>query len=576
MLKKFITNSMVVLIAVGNTDFFKILSNASSYTDGLYYLSEIDDSLNDGPSDIIPEFKPDVLLDFNVVLQELDTLLIQYKSSKDVEILKKCVLDFGKIPKISKSISNDTIKNSLELEILFNSIRNECYTLETIDEQEYFVKMFAEEIFLGWKYDKNIEHFKDHFLINGLINYNKNRLINIQERLDYLTYVIEFYNKYGDPYPEQNIIPEVSMPPGNPEDYPEDPPINFPFDEPDDDFHEDIEVIGPNYGGNTSGPDYGTIDDNIIKEEDLSSVSYYKGVGDKCYKVTESYKDNMITKTDTIEVDKSEYVYCGIYEYSDFGDGYSSGHTEIDKEYISNNQNESSSYMVYYTVTNNKKAPYYYNTGIRAEENSKTISYNQLRDAFYQLAIKNKSFTADANDKSLYIFDGKPLVLRKTIDDAYSQTDINRLLNPFEELGIKIMKNEEYLNCQLRYEELKEKEQKVFIDDIIIDSSSALEKNIAWIEDDVIKIHIDTLALLLSANVEYNGKELIITKDSSLITVNHDEKEYTTNGKTNNFLTKATFDGTHMISEIGDIPKSLGYNIEFDKNNNILIFNKIK
>ena len=168
---------------------------------------------------------------------------------------------------------------------------------------------------------------------------------------------------------------------------------------------------------------------NPTYSEELSNLTtYYKKIDNKCYKVTELTKNGNTTEVERKIVDKSEYVYCGIYDYVDFGDGYASGHIVIDEEYINTNQNELSSYYAYYTVTNNEEAPYYYNTGIRADANSKTVSYNQLKDIFYHLAIKNKSFTIDSNSKSLYIFDGKPIVLNQTVDDSYSQKDIDRLL----------------------------------------------------------------------------------------------------------------------------------------------------
>ena len=132
---------------------------------------------------------------------------------------------------------------------------------------------------------------------------------------------------------------------------------------------------------------------NPTYSEELSNLTtYYKKIDNKCYKVTELTKNGNTTEVERKIVDKSEYVYCGIYDYVDFGDGYASGHIVIDEEYINTNQNELSSYYAYYTVTNNEEAPYYYNTGIRADANSKTVSYNQLKDIFYHLAIKNKSF----------------------------------------------------------------------------------------------------------------------------------------------------------------------------------------
>lgn len=528
---------------------------------------EEDDSL---PS----EFVPDRSITFNEALLEIETSLAGYKASGDIALLKECVLTFGEIPKISKSLTNNIVKNSVKLATLFDSIRFECYNLDTIEKQELYVKLFAEEIFLGWKYDKNIEYFKDEFLIKGLIDYNKNRLFNIQDRLDYLLFVIEFYNEMGDPYPEFNIIPNIDSPLNPPNGHPDTglPPV-FDNDDVNQGIDDNITVIGPIFGDNEDNNQDN--ESTEITEEQSNLTTYYKAINNKCYKVTELTKDGVTAEVDKVLVDKSEYAYCGIYDYVNFGDGYSSGHVVIDEDYIYSNQNETSDYFVYYTVTKNQDAPYYYNTGIRADDDNKSISFNQLKDSFYQLAIKNKSFTIDDNGKSLYIFNGKPVVLKQTIDDIYTQTDIDRLLSPFDSLGIKIMKNTEYEACQAKYEEAQANKEITYIDNLVINGVTIYEKHIAWIENDVIKVPIEVIAKLLSASTSLEDGHLNIIKNDSKIVLYSNKKDYIVNGENKTFLTEVTLKGDMYISELADIPKALGYNVEFDPNNNELTFTKM-
>lgn len=562
----FVYNSLV-----GTNDLIRI--NMNSTDDSIIISDDEDDS---PPS----EFVPDRSITFDEALLEMEASLAEYETSRDLTLLKECVLTFGEIPKISKLLTNDIVKNSSRLTALFESIRFECYNLETIENQEVYVKLFAEEIFLGWKYDKNIKHFKDEFLTKGLVDYNKNRLINIQDRLDYLLFVIDFYNEMGDPYPEFNIIPNIDSPLNPPQEHPDGvtPPV---FDDEEEDINqsvnENITVIGPIFGdnqdNNNQNGDNG--ESTEMTEEQSTLTTYYKAIGNECYKVTELIKNGATTEVEKVLVDKSEYAYCGIYDYSDFGDGYSSGHVDIDEDYINSNQNEASNYFVYYTVTKHENAPYYYNTGIRADALNKSLSFNQLKDSFYQLAIKNKSFTTDGNDKSLYIFNGKPVVLKKTIDDTYAQNDIDRLLRPFDSLGIKIMENTEYEICQAEYEKAQTKKEVTYIDNIVIDDVTIYEKEIAWIENDVIKVPIQTLAKLLFANVIVEDGHLTIEKDDSKIMLYSNKKEYIINGENKTFLTNVTLKGEYYISELADIPKALGYNVEFDSENNKLIFSKI-
>lgn len=520
-------------------------------------------------------FVPDRIITFNEALSELSDLLNQYKHSNDITLLNKSILVFGEIPRISKSLTNDIVANSEKLKDLFYSIREECYNLDSIKKQEVYTKLFAEEIFLGWKYDKNIKYFKDNFLIKGLIDYNKNRLVNIQERLDYLLYVIDFYEEFGDPFPEYNFIPEIDE-----QVYPDVPP-GGPSDDEDsiyeeDDFYDDMIVTGPNAGDNNQGNDSSNNENqgSTPPEESSSLTTYYKNISNNCYKITELTKNGHTTEVERILVDKSEYIYCGIYDYVDFGDGYASGHIVIDEEYINTNQNELSSYYAYYTVTNNEEAPYYYNTGIRADATSKTVSYNQLKDIFYHLAIKNKSFTIDSNSKSLYIFDGKPIVLNQTVDDSYSQKDIDRLLKPFSQLGVKIMKDEDYKICQTKYEQSQSEKDVNYVDEIIIDGIPIYEDKIAWIEGDVLKVSIKTIADLLSAKTEVKNDHLIIKKEDVKITLYNKQKEYTVNNENKSFISNVSIKKGNYISELADIPELLGYDVEFNSSNNNLIFTK--
>lgn len=549
----------------GYNSFIKNSINNQAQEDVVY-----EEDLEEG--DRFP-FVPDRAISFNEAISEISDLLEKYKESKDIKTLKECVLTFGEIPKISKSLTNNTVKNSTKLKELFNDIRFECYNLEEIENQEKYVKLFAEEIFLGWKYDKKIEYFKDEFLIKGLIDYNKNRLLNIQDRLNYLLFVIDFYNELGDPFPEYNFIPQIDeqvYPDVNPDDE---------VVEDDNSFYDDMIDATPEEDKKPPFSE-GNSNDNIqesIEPEDVSTLTTsYKKIGKDCYKVVEEIKGGKVIKTDKTLVDKSEYVYCGIYDYVDFGEGYASGHVIIDEDYINNNQNELSDYFVYYTVTKNEKAPYYYNTGMKADDISKTISYNQLRDAFYHLAIKNKSFNIDDNEKSLYIFDGKPLVIKKTIDDNYNQKDIDRLLKNFKNLGVKIMKNEEYKICQTKYEEAQAEKNVTYINNIMVDGTTIHEDKIAWVEGDVLKTSIQTIAELLLAKTEAKDGYLSIEKNGNKILIYEDKNKYSVNDEDKYFITNAYKKNGKYVSELADIPTLLGYNAEFDSDNNSLIFTKIK
>ena len=64
------------------------------------------------------------------------------------------------------------------------------------------------------------------------------------------------------------------------------------------------------------------------------------------------------------------------------------------------------------------------------------------------------------------------------------------------------MKDEDYKICQTKYEQSQSEKDVNYVDEIIIDGIPIYEDKIAWIEGDVLKVSIKTIADLLSAKTE--------------------------------------------------------------------------
>ena len=68
-----------------------------------------EEEFEDSESGRIP-FEPDRIIPFSEAVVEISDLLNQYKTSNDIDVLKKCILTFGEVPKISESLTNDIVK----------------------------------------------------------------------------------------------------------------------------------------------------------------------------------------------------------------------------------------------------------------------------------------------------------------------------------------------------------------------------------------------------------------------------------------------------------------------------------
>ena len=138
------------------------------------------------------------------------------------------------------------------------------------------------------------------------------------------------------------------------------------------------------------------------------------------------------------------------------------------------------------------------------------------------------------------------------------------------------MKDEDYKICQTKYEQSQSEKDVNYVDEIIIDGIPIYEDKIAWIEGDVLKVSIKTIADLLSAKTEVKNDHLIIKKEDVKITLYNKQKEYTVNNENKSFISNVSIKKGNYISELADIPELLGYNVEFNSSNNNLIFTKAK
>lgn len=510
-------------------------------------------------------------VEFEELLSKIDTSILSYEESKDILYLKEAIETFGSLPKYTKEITNALVSSSKELDDYFKKIRNYCYSLDTTKNQETYVKMFAEKIFLGWKYDKEITHYKDVFLLNGLVYYNTNKLENIQERLNYLDYVAKYYLMYGDPYPKFEVIPDIMLPPE------EKPPI----------IENKPDTGETNNNGSNNGSNNTTNDSNsdtnkpsldipvVDNSSNFTYITNFKKEGKECYKIEETYQDGKKIKENKTLANKSDYVQCSIYDYVNFGAINVSPDIQIDKDYLYNNQNADSEYFAYYTITKKDKNPYYYNTGIRASLDGETLSYNQLSDLLYQITIKIDSFNVKSNNKSLFVIDGEPIVLDKITTPDYKKDYVENLFENNSNIGIKIMKNSSYKNMLLENKE--EKLTRKYINNITIDGDNISDKNIVWLnEDGIIKIDIKAIAELLGAKVHISNDILSIEKDDVKISIKNNNIEYTINDETSGFLEKVYISDDKYVCELANIPQHLGFDVDFDIEKFKLEFNKIK
>jgi hypothetical protein len=310
---------------------------------------------------------------------------------------------------IAKYATKDELLNMGEgsrVHTLFLKLRDVIFSVGNEEEKSGIVLNFAQKIYNYWCRNIEFDIFPDLYLTKGLVEYNKESskgLASMQEDLEHIQESYEYSKENKEEAAEE--AKEI------------------------DDYQQSLK-------------------DNLYEEGDKytnENYSYgyeYKLIGNKCVLVEQRYKNGYFFEQVEKEVEKSEYINCGITDYINadnevlINNNSSNNISKIDKEYLYEDQNKNSSLYVYYTANKDEDEPYYYSTGIRADENG-MITYNQLRDSVQQLTMKIKGFYTETDEKTLFVFEGKPLVL-KSSQVNYVKDDVIEILSGFETLGLDI------------------------------------------------------------------------------------------------------------------------------------------
>lgn len=484
-----------------------------------------------------------------------------YKTTGDIESLKKSIIEFGNIAEFIKEEKEIQEDASNEIYKLFLEQREELYLIANAGGSTQYIIDYADSILNGWKKNRNMTIYTRIFLEEGLIDYNKGKLSSIDEELgkikDYYYFLLESEWENPDGVIDRETYEEMQdqiteTPPGSSAGP---PPV----------YDEGFEPAPPTYEDMGEYPDF----DEVWGEDYSSTDSYYQKDGSKCMLITRVFKKNMLIETKKQEVSKDEYVYCGIYDYI-FEDTFVQQEVEIDKEYITTDQNIESNKYIYYTVNKDTLNPYYYNTGIRATIDGK-VTYNQLKDVLYQISIKTKGFSTDSNTKSLSIIEGKPIVLSNE-QEFYSKEQVESMLDKFKYVDIKIQEYSDEstsLNDSL-FSHIKENSSV----DLIVDGETISVTGID-INNSTLIISLNEAAQILGLKVQEKSGTYSIEGDSNYIRFTVGSLSYRTkSNQEKKFASKPIKKNNEVYIDLKVLCEEMGYTIDWDSESLSLNINK--
>lgn len=502
-------------------------------------------------------YSEDVSKDLSLILNFLE----QYHNGKNIEQLINAINLFSNLPVKMTDLDIKSMNREDVFDYIFYSIRDEIYNLSSNEQLEKMIIYYAEKIFLGWRIHKEIDVYGNRYLIEGLVNFNKEKNNNCQQRLDYLEFLYKYFLENVDIDYDSGVIPDIDIE-NSGGDLDSDSSTAIPSN-PDYNFT-------PNENNSSDVGQNGIVTDNAFSGLTNGKFVDYKKIGTSCYKVSTEYKDGKEVSKRKILLPKSEFVKCGIYDFVHSTIKKPIGNIIIDKEYIYGDQNKDSKYSIFYTVNKASKNPYYYDTGIRASID-KSVSYNQLKDSLYQLAVKTEGYSILDNDKQLVVLEGKPIVL-KSQKDKYSKSEVERLLNSFNNVGLKIMEHSENrYSTSLENMLILNKIVAISIDGEKIDLSIS-----AILNDDAILLPIHEIFMYLGADTSLKEDALLVHFNNIRLKIVKDKILYLENEKEKSFNTPPIIKDNVFYAEISPIAESLGYNVLWDSDLGELIFSSVK
>lgn len=319
-----------------------------------------------------------------------------------------------------------------------------------------------------------------------------------------------------------------------------------------------------NSGNNSSNPTVIPDKPPLKIEEDNKKVSYVEQEG-VCYKLIEHLdSNNNPTYNDMTEVSKSEYKYCGIYDYEDIFNFQ--GMTEVDSSSLRDfSFSDDSNQTIFFTLNKKEDKPFYYNSGI-ALSSEGYLTYDKLYKLLNNISSKSNGYLVNDKDKFLAIISKKPIVINKNNEDKFEKDFILSLFNNFSDVGIIISDPETMSN--------KEDDTEINYNDVKQININGKKTNIKTLfKSDKVLFPMEDL--LNNLNIKYfigSNNVISITSGENKISIK-DNDIYINDSPTDKSCYTQTIDNIRYI-EIKNLIQYLEYNIDYNKSSGILSFDK--
>lgn len=332
-----------------------------------------------------------------------------------------------------------------------------------------------------------------------------------------------------------------------------------------------IEEYFKRFGGDTPEPKAPTdkeIEDELAKRfpqnsgKDISGQTIrYEQIGGVWYEIVETVVDGKVVKTTKRPLSKEE-SYRFIVQQNPYYDPYNtiqqvSYITERQWEHYTSDQNPESKYTIHYTVNKDEPTPYYYDTGIRVNEN-KAATYEQYKDVLLIIVDKIGGYLVEDKGKILVVLEGKPIVVFDS-KEYYSKQELETLFDEFEKVDIRIMETRIGKAGSLE-EQIVSKQAKT----IQVNGKEIALETFPMVKNERALLPLEEIVHALGGKLTSSKESYTANKDGNNVIFRLKDNNVYVNGKAITMKNPPIVKDNFLMVEVNELATAFGYSMIWD------------
>lgn len=310
---------------------------------------------------------------------------------------------------------------------------------------------------------------------------------------------------------------------------------------------------------------------NPSNTEIVGKSIHYEKINGKWYEIIDTIVNGKKTKTERRMLSTQEAYYLELrhnpHLYSSSSNNRVQVVTDQQWAYYTSDQNPLSKWTIHYTVNKDEATPYYYDTGIRVNEN-KEATYEQFKDVLLIIAGKMDGHLVEDKGKILVVVEGKPIVVYDS-KETYSKKELETLFEEFEKVDIRIMETSIGKAGSLE-EQIVSKQVKT----VRIDGKEIALDTLPIVKNERALLPLEEIVYALGGKMTTSNNTYHATKNGNNVIFRSNDKLVYVNGKRITMNNAPVYEDGVLMAEVSSLATAFGYNMVWDSDTSTITFEK--